>query len=418
MSGEVRHAVALLAALVSAQAPQAASASAPCDACHVVTVRGAHATITCVACHERAVSLGGVSGAPAAAGCTSCHPGTAGVLHGPMASRGREREFVSKAVGARDDHFFEKNCTGCHVSTCRDCHGRDPHAIARPGQQACHGCHRGYFVGADYLGRAPREDSLRYQRGPEIDGERYLRMRPDVHASAGLVCGACHTMASLADGKRTAKTCQDCHRPDPKVLEHRIAGHLEALECWACHSAWAPQEYGTFFVRVGTSTAAEHFSVKREPGAEYLRSAYLRRQDAPPLGRNVAGRVSPIRPQFIAYLSDLRGGAGREENVLLAAQWKAYFPHTVRRGTVLCEGCHAEPRRFLQEPEGARIYLPAADGLGIPSFWSQQGQTVVNGRFLSAEEVQGLGVRSPAYRRATVEKWKKLVESVEDSSRR
>ncbi|MBE0598216.1 MAG: cytochrome C, partial [Desulfuromonadales bacterium] len=106
-------------------------------------------------------------------------------------------------------------------------------------------------------------------------------------------------MASLA-GRGEVRGCADCHQPDPQVLEHRIGAHLEKLECYACHSAWGAQEYGTFFLRLGENPLAEVFRVRREPGSEYLRSAYLKRQDAPPLGRNAAGRVSPIRPQFIA----------------------------------------------------------------------------------------------------------------------
>ena len=406
-----------LAGLWVALAPQPALAAAACTTCHSRPVRGAHATIACVACHTASGDFRRVSAAPSATGCNWCHPGANQVFLGPMAHRKAERAFAEAAFARRDGHFFEKSCTGCHVKDCLDCHGPDGHDIARPGSDGCHSCHRGYFVGADYLGRAPREDNLRYQRGLAFDGERYLKMRPDVHAEAGLRCGACHSMASLAGGQRAARTCTDCHRPSMQVLEHRIGGHLEALECWACHSAWAAQEYGTFFVRVGDSPAGEHFSVKRQPGSEYLRSAYLRRQDAPPLGRDEGGKVSPVRPQFIAYTSDLRGPGG-EENVLLAAQWKAFFPHTIRRGTVVCEGCHEAPRRFLVEPEGARIYLPAEDGLALPSFWNQQGQTLVNGRFLTPAEVARLGAKSPAYRRGTIEKWQKLVQSVEGSSRR
>jgi len=404
--------VALVLAL-----PSPASAVDPCVTCHATSVRGAHAGVACVACHVGSGDLRRVSAGPTAPGCATCHPGAAAIFQGPMARRDGERTFAAKAFGRRDDHFFEKSCAGCHVKDCLDCHGADGHAIAKPGREGCHSCHRGYFIGADYLGLAPREDSLRYQRGPAVDGERYLKMRPDVHAEAGLRCGACHSMASLAAGQRASKTCTDCHQPSMKVLEHLIGGHLQALECWACHSAWAAQEYGSFFVRVADSPAAEHFSVRRQAGSEYIRSAYLRRQDAPPLGRDLTGKVSPIRPQFLIYYSDLRA-RDAEENVLLAAQWKAFFPHTIRRGTVLCEGCHGASRRFLVEPQEARIYLPAVDGLGLSSFWSQQGQTMSNGRFFTPDEVKRLGIKSSAYRRGTIEKWKKLVQSVDGSSRR
>lgn len=416
--GSSRGAVLALAAAAALLAPWRASGTAmDCGSCHAVTVTGSHARLACVECHGRAAGPGMMAG-PDAPGCTSCHPGRAAVLRGAMATRAAERAFADQAFGRFDPGFFEKTCTGCHVAGCDDCHGKAGHALARPSEDACHACHRGYFVGAEYQGRAPREDSVRYQRGPAVDGERYLKMRPDVHAEAGLACGDCHSMASLAAGERTAKTCRDCHRPAPDVLEHRIAGHLEAMTCSACHSAWAAQEYGTFFVRVGQGELGDLFRVKREPGSEYVRSAYLRRQDAPPLGVRADGKVSPIRPQLIAYYGDLRGGSGRPENVLVAARWKPFFPHTVRRGAVLCEGCHADPRRFLLEPEAARIHRLAEDGMTLRSFWNQQGQTVEGGRFLSPSELQRLESRSPAYRRASVEKWKSLVDRVDPSSGR
>ncbi|MFA5515431.1 MAG: selenite/tellurite reduction operon b-type cytochrome iron-sulfur cluster-binding subunit ExtO [Desulfuromonadales bacterium] len=390
-------------------APAAGSWAEECGGCHAVAVRGAHADLDCAACHPSGRAGGG------AAACMNCHPGMQGVLQGPMASRASERQFVQAAFGRHDSRFFEKNCNGCHVADCLDCHGADGHDIARPQKEDCHACHRGYFVGADYWGLAPREDHRRYQRGAGYGGENYLKMRPDVHAEAGMLCGDCHGMASLA-GKAAPPQCRDCHTPDPQIIEHGIAAHLEKLECYACHAAWGAQEYGTFFLRMGDNPIADVYPMRRQAGSDYVRSAYLKRQDAPPLGRNAAGRVSPIRPQFVAYYSDLRG-APAKENLLAAAQWKAYFPHTVRRGTVTCEGCHDQPRRFLLEPEHTRIYLPEKDGMTLPSFWDSRGQTLVNGAFFTPEEFLRLQNRGPAYVRGYVEKWKNFVERVEDSSR-
>jgi hypothetical protein len=390
-------------------------AARECMTCHAVTVRGAHAVLVCTACHGD--SDGGVrrTADSTVVDCSACHPGLQGVLHGAMAHRRSEKAFAGGAFARYDERFFEKNCSGCHLSACSDCHGEDGHAIVRPGQEDCHQCHRGYFVGADYLGRAPREDSLRYQRGVGFDGEKYLKMRPDVHAEVGLGCGSCHAMASLAAGT-PAKGCRDCHQPDPRIVEHRIAAHQEKLECYACHSAWGAQEYGSFFLRVGDNPLGEIFRVRREPGSEYLRSAYLKSQDAPPLGWNAAGKVSPIRPQFIAYYSDLRPG-GKVENDLVAVQWKAFFPHTIRRATITCDGCHNAPRRFLLEAAEKRIYLPARDGMTLPSFWDSRGQTLVNGRFFTLEEFSRLSGRTPEFVRSYVEKWQDLVQRVGASSR-
>lgn len=383
---------------------------------------GAHSDLACVQCHGK----GARTSPPAALadsgrrGCIACHGEYAGVLHGPMAERRAEKDFVAETWGRVDPGFFGSNCGGCHVRGCGECHGGG-HAVARPGVDACLACHRGENVGIEFVGLAPREDALRYQRGPEKGGERYLKMLPDVHAEAGMKCGDCHGMASLAGGKGRPRACGECHSPDPRVIEHRIDAHLKRLECYACHSAWAPQEYGTFFVRLRDSEVRRFFRLKTGVGKGdgYVRSAYLRRQNAPPLGLNGAGRVSPIRPRFIAYFTDIQNDrpVGRE-NRLLTARWQAFFPHTVRRGTALCDGCHGAAARFLLETEKTRIYRPDRDGMGLLSFWVQTGQQVANGAFFDRERFERMSRPDPDYTKGYTEKWKKLAESVGAPSKR
>jgi hypothetical protein len=333
-----------------------------------------------------------------------------------MAQRTGERQFVQRSYARFDSGFWGKNCSSCHLKSCRDCH--DEGEPAKPTVAACQKCHKGYYTGWDYSGRAPREDNMRYQRGTVVNGETFLKMLPDVHYRAGMTCGACHSMESLTQGRKSSKGCTDCHRPDMKVLEHRIPAHLERLECYACHSAWAAQEYGTFFLRFRDRNMKEDFDLKAGPNAEYLRSAYLKRQDAPPLGLNARGRVSPIRPQYIAYYTDIVSARNRgPENTLLAAEWRAWFPHTVQRGSVTCEGCHDNPGRVLLEPESQRKYNLKKDGMGLESFWRQEGQRVVNGSFMEASRYLTMSRKSPAYTKAYIQKWKTFLNHVENSSR-
>ncbi len=177
------------------------------------------------------------------------------------------------------------------------------------------------------------------------------------------------------------------------------------------------QEYGTFYIRPEKSEVKQYFRVRWTSGSEYIKSAYLKRQNAPPLGLNEAGRVSPIRPQFITfYTHTVEDKPVGEENRLLAARWKAFFPHTIRRGTVLCRECHESPRRFLLEKPEERIYLPDLDGLALPSFWNREGQQVGNGDFFPEERFESLS-RSPAYLKGAVEKWKNLIKNVGASSK-
>jgi hypothetical protein len=406
-----KAACAVLGLLLLPSLPLAAD---NCTDCHKTAMTGAHRGVSCTACHGDGEEL---AADPAAkgAGCGGCHQGHGGIFQQKMATRAAEKRFVHETFGAVDGQFFDNNCASCHISSCSDCHGTG-HGLARPAQEACHSCHKGYFVGADYFGRAPREDSLRYQRGTFVDGEAYLKMAPDVHFSAGMVCGDCHSMASLAAGHNAAKSCRDCHTPDSQVLEHRIAAHLEKLECYACHSAWGAQEYGTFYIRPEESQAREYFRVRWTSGSAYIKSAYLKRQNAPPLGLNEAGRVSPIRPQFITFYTHTRQDRPvGEENRLLTARWKAFFPHTIRRGTVLCRECHESPQRFLLEKTEERIYLPDVDGLALSSFWNREGQQIGNGRFFPEERFESMS-RSPAYLKGVVEKWSNLIKRVEVSS--
>ena len=364
----------------------------------------AHPWRDCAACLRH----GGDNSDPAAGrnranGCTPSHQGYETIFDHAMALRSSEMQFVQRSYARVDSSFWDKNCTSCHLTGCLDCHDR---GLAPPSVASCQRCHNGYYTGWDYSGRAPREDNMRYQRGIAVNGQTFLKMLPDVHYRAGMGCGACHSMASLAAGRKSSKGCRDCHRPNLNVVEHRITAHLERLECYACHSSWAPQEYGTFFLRFRDRQFKEDFDLRSGPNAEYLRSAYLKRQDAPPLGRNAAGRVSPIRPMFIAYYTDIMSARNNgPENVLLAAEWRAWFPHTVQRGSVTCEGCHDTPSRFLLEPAAQRIYDLEKDGLGLTSFWLQQGQQLRNGSFISPAEYQQFSRKTPAYTKAYLEKW-------------
>lgn len=411
-----------IAALLAAANPGFAPAAENCTVCHRVELTGAHRTLVCLDCHvsesatvdDPALPINGKTV------CGGCHKGFDELFSRSMSMRDHEQAFVSRSYGKMDTHFFGKNCTGCHVRSCRDCHDNGGHSLKKPTTGSCLNCHKGYFTGWDYTGKAPREDALRYQRGKVANGEQYLTMRPDIHFEKGLVCGDCHSMKSLAKGERSSKRCTDCHTIIDKPVEHRIRAHLEKLECYACHSAWAPQEYGTFFLRFTESPSREDFWLKgSETPGEYLKSAYLKKQDEPPLGLNSRGRLSPVRPQFIAYYTHIRRekvvGA---ENRLLAAEWKAYFPHTVRRGTVMCDACHDAPARFLLEPRMERIYRLPEDGMGLESFWNRGGQKVVNGSFMPEVWVTRLQQRGPEFQKGYLKKWQMLYNRVENSSSR
>ncbi len=347
--------------------------------------------------------------------CARCHPAQVSILSGLMATRGGERAFARRAFGRGGDAFFAQSCSGCHVRTCDDCHRRGGQFVAKPPDDACLRCHRGDNVGWDYHGRAAREDHERYQRGVSANGERVLRMVPDVHQQKGMTCASCHSVHTLHEGRGRVKSCRECHpRPDARVPEHAITAHLDRMQCSSCHSAWASQEYGTFLVRPRTAEHEEAFAPLPSWG-DWKKSGYLRRQDAPPLGLDARGLVSPIRPRFLLFATDPKLGW---ENRKLAAEWRAFFPHTVRRGSVTCTGCHDAPRRFLLEAPEDRHYRPDEDGLPFGSFWNSQGQTLVNGQFYPAERFRQMNRKTPQYVREHLKQWQSILGRVGSSSSR
>jgi hypothetical protein len=186
------------------------------------------------------------------------------------------------------------------------------------------------------------------------------------------------------------------------------------MECVACHAAWAPQEYGTFLVRARTGEQQEAFRALPSWGP-WKKSSYLKRQDAPPLGLNARGKVSPIRPEFVLFASDTAQGF---ENRLLAAEWRAFSPHTVRRGSVACGGCHDQPRRYLLEPDAERLHRLDADGLALRSFWSRAGQTVTNGSFFPERRHSEMNRKTPEYVRQYLRQWQNLLDHAAPPSKR
>ncbi len=235
----------LLVSVLSAQSAD------QCRFCHSSSVRisGVHSGFACRDCHQQDAKIVTDPGSRStgSVGCVNCHRGYGKIYQSAMGTRNKERSFIARTYRNKDRNFEKKNCSSCHLQGCGDCHGKG-HAVSLPGSDSCSKCHKGYYVGWDYLGRAPREEHDRYQRGKLIEGETFLKMLPDVHHLSGISCGECHSMQGMIAGKAASRICTDCHQPSSKVLEHSIEAHLEKMECVACHAAWGAQEYGTFYL--------------------------------------------------------------------------------------------------------------------------------------------------------------------------
>ncbi len=344
--------------------------------------------------------------------CINCHMDKAKIFYHNMAQRKKEKLFVTNTIGERDKLFFKKNCNSCHISKCLDCHKTDNGKFSVPSTKTCLKCHRGYFIGIEYLGLSPKDENIRFQRGIQFKRDYYLKMRKDVHYKKNIKCSLCHTMNSFLKNEKSAYNCQSCHMPSQKVIEHRIREHIKKMECYSCHSSWLSQEYGTFFIKVEDSNVKKIFPLKTY-NEGYIKSSFLKKHDYPILGINERKKVSPIRPQFILYLGYIKHNKVLEENTLLKAQWKAVFPHTIQKGSVLCDGCHFSPSRFLLSDKKLFHWK----NMNLIDFFSQKNQYVVNGSFFTKEKFKKISSPNKRFVKYYLKKWNTILPD-ENGSRK
>lgn len=228
---------------------------------------------------------------------------------------------------------------------------------------------------------------------------------------------------------KSIKTAGTWKSQAAQVAMDSVTVHMENLECYACHSDWAPQCYGchvkadysggneaTDWVQIGNTrfadgqTIAEHpdeadeaitspgvvfgTSVGESPGEVNESRSYLRWEE-PILGINGEGRVTPLMPgcQVVKTV------VGPDEELLLhnaigktapgtegaaegqrALDMAPVQPHTSTRNARVCESCHSDPKALgygIQDgryqrryPEDIYVDLELADG----SVWPEEVQ--------------------------------------------
>ncbi len=141
--------------------------------------------------------------------------------------------------------------------------------------------------------------------------------------------------------------------------------HLNRLECYACHAAWAPQcfgchiEYdqrkpGTDWIITSKSINPEtgRQTIKKTPGNIAMENRSFLRWEDPVLGVNFRGRVAPLVPGcqvFYTYI-DKEGrlrtlnrhyttSSGDNSPTLAPEQ-----PHSISAVARTCENCHTSPK--------------------------------------------------------------------------
>ena len=193
--------------------------------------------------------------------------------------------------------------------------------------------------------------------------------------------------------------------PSAEVAMNAVAKHMDKLECYACHSSWAPQCYGCHVQvnykpkdgkpAMGTDWVASGNAQKpngqtaesvlgsgglKSPGKIFETRSYLRWEN-PVLGISGEGRVSPLMPGCqVTYTvindkgetlvnNEIAENAGEakqigQEHVPLAIDMAPVQPHTAQRQARTCESCHTS-------------YKTAGLGIGNGTFGTRQGENIV-----------------------------------------
>lgn len=179
--------------------------------------------------------------------CASCHKEIADNVSTSLhyTGDGMMKEWSRGAANAFNitmhELYEEKNCAQCHVTSCSDCHGLEPHENDISGNiSTCDKCH--LKKQSTFMGDMPKH------KGPGPSA--------DIHYEKGLVCTDCHKEAVHGDGTEydtmldaVKVTCEDCHTDEDKkvnnksvtqystdIVSHYI--HKDTLDCTACHVKW------------------------------------------------------------------------------------------------------------------------------------------------------------------------------------
>lgn len=263
----------------------------------------------------------------------------------------------------------------------------------------------------------------------------------------------------------TSKSTQQKHRipqinKKPPSLSHRIPEHMEKMECHSCHALWSYQDFGFHLSRESRAdyqkwaplwlqndpqvqeTLQKNLPLKKEKWApprsrDYLDGSFsdgiwfsgwsYRRIESPILGINQRGLTSVFRPfhQFVVSQVDEKGRVALDSHIPQTRNGKTglgfnpYAPHTIRKETLRCEGCHLNPRaiglgnRLAKKERQGRIQLspplthPSKDGMDLPFEWealvSEKGsplqtQTRKGARPYNLRELENLMKSSKAYK--------------------
>lgn len=235
------------------------------------------------------------------------------------------------------------------------------------------------------------------------EGEKVL-----VHSASGLDFEV-PTLKSLAEANQW--------RNPAKAVSAKLQAkkHMQTIECYGCHSSWAPQCYGchvnvnfsgdkkatdwvaagnTHFENGHTAESMRGVEPPVAPGVAYGKTSenrsYLRWED-PVLGINGEGRVSPIIPgcqqitTVVAPDGELlvhnkiwrtpKGMEGGAEKGQRSLDMAPAAPHTVDWRARECTSCHARSKALGYGTHDGRYLIGYSEGVYV-DIMNEKGELV------------------------------------------
>ncbi len=151
----------------------------------------------------------------------------------------------------------------------------------------------------------------------------------------------------------------------------QINGHMENLECYACHAEWVPQCYGCHAKMDMGKKSYDWVDESADATYGWSESRSYLRWETPVLGMNSEGKVSPFTTGCQAIFTRIGAdGKALELNKVFTTSdghsgiaQNPIQPHTISRGSRTCENCHSEPKAVGL---GSGHYVSRFNGIDIP----------------------------------------------------
>ncbi len=296
----------------------------------------------------------------------------------PYDERGRQQEplYTKEYMHIRKDVHFERgmDCVDCHTSI--DVHG-DGNLYPVTFYQVEVNCADCHGTPDKYPWQLPigygTPVTMKGTRGTyKVGGKEYLLTSRGNVKGSWIKKGRKAYVLSRFTGKKheipllkQIKLADKFKTQQGKVAMVTTFNHLKKMECYACHSTWAPQCYGCHMrydrgVK-GTDWVTSAKKVNPKTGRQTLvkkagdlnpENRSFIRWESPILGKNLKGRTSPVVPGcqvFLTYVDEIgdikalnkyyKTSTGQPGPTLAPLQ-----PHSNTLVARTCEDCHANPK--------------------------------------------------------------------------